>query len=253
MRAKLLHHSSRAFLLVAALVCVLSVSPGRLSVVQARAPGAGPACAAALGAYVVGLPPLAVPGTTPRSGAPAIPYPYYGGLRGTILLSGAPACHTNPAGSFNVHLEYQASSGAGSSKQHGSSGAAGAYPVLPLSATSVLTATGTFSPDAAHPNDPTYVSVSATITYGRATYPCSACFAPRNGASIVCPEAGCGPVHLIVARVVTFTNITGYLHLQSGSPATLALAFLPPPDMAVATTAAMAVQPLILSGRRLGS
>jgi hypothetical protein len=255
MRATL-HHRALPVVLLAALAAVaLGVTHGGALLGSAQAQKTSQVCAAALGTYIVGATPAPESNGATRSGA-AFPYPYYyGGLSGTIVLTGSPACGTRLAGSFSVHYRYQPPPALKVPVPQGGASRAPTILPAPISGTTVLTATGTFGADPAHPTDPGYVSVSGTVTYGRYTYGCyPVCSnAQRNGAAIVCPEAGCATPHISVTSVVPFTAVTGYLRARTGSAATLVLAFLPPPDTAAATPDATAFQALVLSGRRSGS
>ena len=84
--------------------------------------------------------------------------------------------------------------------------------------TGVISATGSFAQDVAHPQDPTYVTVSATVVTGRPGpqlgRPCSA-------------DTGCPPP-TVIRSTVTFSNVTGYLQTTSDGQ-TATLSFLPPP------------------------
>ena len=106
--------------------------------------------------------------------------------------------------------------------------------------TGVISATGSFAQDMTHPQDPTYVTVNATVVTARPGppmgRPCSA-------------TAGCPPSTVIMSTV-TFSNVTGYLQTAADGQ-TATLSFLPPPAAnsgqppAVMTlTATRGVQPL---------
>ncbi|HXT35784.1 MAG TPA: hypothetical protein VN837_09430 [Chloroflexota bacterium] len=231
----------------------------------AQAHQAGVGCAA-LGRYHVGrtIPPPIQPspqGTGSPTSSTAIAQPYLGGvLTGTITLSSYTACGAATTGSFSVALSAariplpMASSGhVGSTGETRTSTAAIIYPGFV--GTTVLTATGTFSQDPTHPRDPLYLSVDASVTYGRFTLGCPPiCGAQRAPGAPMCVPVGCRPGET-VSRVSDFTGVTGYLRVQAASaglPATVALSFLPPPDAkATSIDAAMsALQPVTLVGIR---
>ena len=208
-----------------------------------------------LGTYLVGPRAIGIvlqPKGPQPGGAPALyPYPYTTAvLTGTVTLAAYSACGVPTGGSFAVHAllrppyPYPAPPRAGGS----GSGAVIAQPAI--FGTTVLTATGTFVQDPGHPKDHGYVSVSGTVSYGRYSYGCAPiCDQPRAHGAIACPQDGCGqPGVPVVSRVATFTGITGYLRLQAGPPAGVALLFLPPPELVA--TAASASQLIFLYGLR---
>ena len=227
------------------------------------------ATCAALGRYHVGktipTPIEPAPQGTGSSPSPtAIAQPYLGGvLTGTITLSSYTACGAATSGSFSVALSPariplpMASSGhvgiTGATRT--STTAAIVYPGFV--GTTVLTATGTFSQDPTHSRDPLYVSVDASVTYGRFTLGCPPiCGAQRAPGAPMCVPVGCHPGET-VSRVSDFTAVMGYLRVQAtsaGGPASLALSFLPPPDAkATSPEAAMSsLQPVTLVGIRTG-
>ncbi|MGH2345365.1 MAG: hypothetical protein ACRDG4_09080 [Chloroflexota bacterium] len=236
----------------------------------ARAHGAGDSNCAVLGVYRMGptipppivRPPAGSGQSTARPNA-AIVYPILGGgtLAGIITLTASTTCGTPTRGSFSVALSrYRGplpmTPGSGSSStDHQITRAANLTAALPISAsTTVLTATGTFSQDTSHSDDSAYVSVDATVTYGRAYLACPPlCGAQPKSTQAICVPNGCRPGET-VSRVSTFRDVTGYLALSSGKPATLALVFLPPPDPKAAgpSAAISALQPISLLGTRVG-
>lgn len=236
--------------LVAALLG--AAGTGGLSPLRARAQRVSQACAAVLGTYAVGFARLPETSGGPRAGVAPFVYPAYGGLSGTITLSGATACGSKTAGSFSVHLAYPRLPVA--QARSGSPGGLTPIPA-PISGTTVLTATGAFGADAAHPNDAAYLAVSGTVTYGRYAPVCfGTCPAQSShGPATVCPEGGCRLPRPTVTSVVSFSAVTGYLRFQSSTLGTVVLAFLPPPDTSVTSQGAAAFDPLVLSGRKTGS
>ncbi|MGH2409832.1 MAG: hypothetical protein ACRDGS_05610, partial [Chloroflexota bacterium] len=153
----------------------------------AQAHQAAAACAA-LGRYHVGRPiptPIEPAPQSTGSGSPsspaAIAQPYLGMgvLTGTITLSAYTTCGSATSGSFSVALSpvRVPLSLAPSSGHVGITGTARtgttAAIVYPGSiGTTILTATGTFGQDPAHPKDPLYLRVDASVTYGRVTLGC---------------------------------------------------------------------------------
>jgi hypothetical protein len=209
----------------------------------------------AIGTYAVGAT-APVPGTA-RSGsgaAIAIPYPgILGGLTGILTITGYTGCGGTTAGSFDVHtparpLPLMRPLRPG--ERAPGSGAA-FYPVL--GATGVLTATGTIAQDANHPGDPTYLSITANVIYGRYGLSCPPiCANSGNSARVPCPAAGCAYTTQ-VTRTAAFGSVTGFLRLQLGQRVMAGLAFLPPPDPNEATaSAAMQVQPISFVGVHTG-
>lgn len=243
------HHIVARALLVAALIAIALGVRGGLATSGAQARTVRQACAATEGTYAVG----AVSGATPRAGV--IPAnPFVGGLSGTITLKRVPACGGAFAGSFAVHARRELVPVPQPRGQAGSSSVAVTVPGVPV-ATTVLTATGTFGADPAHPGISSYVVVSGTVTYGHLNISC----APPGGAPPTdamtgsVAAAGCGAPRPTVTSVATFSAVTGYVRAQGGTPPTLTLAFLPPPDVATAATSGAAFQALVLVGRRTGS
>ena len=211
-----------------------------------------PACAA-IGTYIVGSRNLGIlpqpKGSQPGGGAAVYTYPYATGvLTGTITLASYSACNVPTAGAFAVHALLRPPYPYPAPPRANGSGGAIAQPAI--FGTTILTATGTFAQDPAHPKDPGYVSVGGTVSYGRYGYGCApVCEQPQAHSTIICPQGGCGqPGTPVVSRVVTFTGITGYLRVHAGRPASLALLFLPPPEPA--TIAAPLAQPVSLYGVR---
>lgn len=235
-----------------ALLLMMLLTAGLAARREALAGVAGDARAcAALGTYAIGPYPLPMAGHSgnARSGVPtAYPGPV-GALIGTVRLDVYGPCGGQTGGSFSVH----AIAGAVGPQPERGQAQTGRVIVTPLAfGTRVLTATGTIAADPLHPSDPSFVSVSGTVSYGRYRTACAVACAPAGAGAIACPESGCGAASLVVTRVSRFTAVTGYLRLRAGDPWQLALAFLPPPDMDTGSAAAMQVQPLSLSGRRSG-
>lgn len=83
----------------------------------------------------------------------------------------------------------------------------------------MLGASGTFTQDAAHAANATYLTVSATIT---ATH-----LGLARGAPCSAPS-GCPPPTVITATA-TFSAVTGYLQGVAAGGQPLLLSFLPPP------------------------
>ncbi len=240
-----------------------------ISKAHARQTG-GPDCAA-LGVYQVGSnipPPIVRPPAGSGQGritpGAAIAYPILvaGTLTGTVTLTASTTCGTSTQGSFSVALRpYRGPlpmvPESGSSSTGGKiSGAANSVVVGPiLGGTTVLTATGTFRQDSDHAAGRSYVLVDGTVTYGRVSLGCPPlCGAQPKSPGVACMPTGCRTGET-VTRVSTFRDVTGYLALGSGKPATLALAFLPPPELKAAdpSAAISTLQPIALWGRWVGS
>jgi hypothetical protein len=247
-------------------------APGTgMHTMHAHAHGAPESDCAVLGVYRVGPtipPPIARPpagsgqGTITPDAAIAYPISVAGTLTGTVTLTASTACGTPTQGSFSVALRpYRGplpmvpESGSSSTGDK-MSGAANSVIVGPmLGGTTVLTATGTFSQDSDHAADRSYVLVDATVTYGRVSFGCPPlCGAQPKSPGVVCMPNGCRTGET-VTRVSTFHDVTGYLALNPGKPATIALAFLPPPDLKAANsaTAISTLQPIALWGRWSGA
>ncbi len=187
-----------------------------------RAPALNPRSAAAcaqLGSYHIG------PQITPFRSAHVRP-PVAAGqtslvwpattLQGTLTLSAYAACGHPTAGSFAVR---RVPLGPIPQQQ----GASGPYGITAVS--------GSFKQDAAHPADPLYVTVSATIT---ATQPGPALMRP-------CAQKINCPTRAVMTSTVAMADVTGYLQFYAsgillsptdGPPAgqRLSLSFLPPPS-----------------------
>jgi hypothetical protein len=248
----MLHHSMvRLSVLAVLLVVLLGASSGALPAMRAQAQKVPQACSATLGTYVVGTPQSSQSNV---AGGAVLPPLILSGLSGTITVSGAPACGATYAGHFDLHLAYRPPLVEGAHPGQGSSTSATILPA-PIFGTSVLTATGTFGADAAHPADPMYVAVGGTVIYGHYSYSCPPICGnqPRgnNGSTIVCPDGGCPLPRPVVSGVVHFTAVTGYVHLQGTATPALVLAFIPPPDTSGQTSGTVAFQPLVLYGRRV--
>lgn len=102
--------------------------------------------------------------------------------------------------------------------------------------TGIISATGSFTQDATHGDDPLYVVVSATITTTR----------PGPALGLPCSvQKGCPPT-TVITSTVTMTNVTGYLQATASDSQRIVLSFLPPP----APTGDIAPTPLLLYGWR---
>lgn len=221
---------SRAILLVTALL-MLSVPSVVLRLMPARAAAMATEAATcgAMGTYAVGrfgrVTPNAPPSTTSTPGGTAgseqTVYPFTQ-LQGTLSIATYSGCGTTTAGAFTVHRtvsglpRVQPQQG-GSGQKAGPSVISCGIQCLP--GTGVSSATGRFTQDPAHPNDPAYVMVSATITTTRASV--------QMGRP--CTSKGCPPPVVITSTMI-FTDVTGYLQVPAGTPQTVTLSFLPPPD-----------------------
>ncbi|GAC1431163.1 MAG: hypothetical protein NVSMB65_04640 [Chloroflexota bacterium] len=218
-----------AVLMMTDVPAVLLAAP----LVHASARTSQAACAAA-GTYFVG--PRIIPGVQ-RSGRRAAPiggqrataaapsvaqlYPFWG-LRGQVVIASYGPCGTPTSGTFSVRRlpvgpPVERVTGTGQQPMRGSAIAC-ALPCWPP--TGVAQATGRFVADPAHPDDPLYVRVDATITSTRA--------APSMGRP--CSTArGCPPA-TVITSTVTFVGVTGYLQVAGTATAgTATLSFLPPP------------------------
>lgn len=207
--------------------------------------GPQPRGCAALGTYQIGpraLPmrphPRAHSGTQPRRSAPAgrpvvIAWPV-SALRGTLTISAYSACGQPTAGTFSVQRLLVRPP---IQPYHRAIKAIPCAEVCGWPPAGVITATGSFSQDALHPHDATFVTVSATITSTRPGppmgRPCSATY-------------GCPPPSVIISSV-SFSAVTGYLQVVPGGQSAI-LTFLPPPS----ANNAAAPQPLTLQGWRGG-
>lgn len=194
-----------------------------------------PACSA-LGTYQVG--PRVLPTAGPVQGHQTAP--------GVPTHSSAPTAIAWPATVLRGKLVITAYSGCGSATQgtfEVSRSLLGPLPTVPpaqgkaiacavpcwWSPSGIITATGRFSQDPAHPSDPTFVTVSATITTARP--------GPQMGRPCSV-QSGCPPPS-IITTTVAITGITGYLQATAGKIATTqgytgttqtaTLSFLPPP------------------------
>jgi len=230
---------------VVGMVTILGALGGatRRAPVQARGILPRTACAA-LGAYQIGA--RIVPeraGTHPgvssgtarpgRATTAIVSRPWL--LRGTLTLSGYSGCGQPTAGTFSIQRSVvgppiERPRGQGATMMCPLEGSCG-FPV-----TGVISATGSFTQDAAHASDPLYVLVSATITTARP--------GPQQGRPCS-TQTGCPPATVIMSTV-TMTNVTGYLQATATDSQRVILSFLPPPTSA----SDAAPTPLVLDGRR---
>jgi hypothetical protein len=173
---------------------------------------------------------------TPAAGqataGPALAWPAWL-LRGTLVISTYIECSGATMGSFAV---YRTPVGPPLY------GARRGTPALPcavpcwLPPAGVISATGRFAQDPAHPHDATYLLVSATVT--------TAHLRPRLG--LPCSNlTGC-PLAMTMTSTATFREVTGYLQVPAPVGQRVTLSFLPPP---VASTAP-APTVLVLQGWR---
>jgi hypothetical protein len=210
----------------------------------------------AIGTYAVGAT-APVPGAAQSGTGTAIAIPYPGflyGLTGILTITGYTGCSGTTTGSFDVHSPVRPLNGP-QPEQPGVRAPGSVAPIYPVvGATGVLTATGTIAQDASHPGDPTYLSITANVIYGRYSLACPPiCAKGGNNARLPCPAAGCA-YSTVVTRTAAFGSVTGFLRMQLGQRVLAGLAFLPPPDPTQATaTAAMQVQPISFVGVRTGS
>ncbi len=192
---------------------------------QARATPSKMSCAV-LGTYDIGaraLPEqsrtgsgaLSVAGRPSRAGAAIAITPWM--LTGTLTISAYSGCGQPTSGAFTVRRSLIGPPierpQAGRTSIACIAGRPCGFPV-----TGVISATGSFAQDMTHPQDPTYVTVSATVVTGRPGpqigRPCSA-------------DTGC-PAPTVIRSTVTFSHVTGYLQTTSDGR-TATLSFLPPP------------------------
>jgi hypothetical protein len=239
-RHTLFHAHTLAFLLIGSLMPAAVAL--RLDSVSATVTSA---TCAALGTYQIGsqfVPagqaPLKMgkPGVTATSASkPAYVLPGWT-LQGTLTLSSYTGCGTPTRGSFTVSRKI-AGNPVTPQSQSGSRPAIVCRVPCWQPPTGIVTATGQFVQDPAHPNDPLYLSVNATIT---TVYP-----GPRMGRPCSV-QYGCPGVSLITSTV-SMNAVTGYLVVSgvgkavatSGSANARAampssvqqvtLSFLPPP------------------------
>lgn len=223
---------------------------------QAAAPAASAthgrvaASCAALGAYQVG--PRVVPyvqshvhATPPsaRSQSHAVPIVVWPAwtLRGTLTIAAYTGCGSPTSGTFSVQRTVIGPP----VEQPNRSGSIVCDVPCARQLTGIVSATGTFAQDPAHPGDATYLRVSATITSARP--------GPMMGRSCS-PSTGCPPARVITSTV-TFSDVTGYLQVNSGDRAavpadvvqrTATLSFLPPPM----ATGSLTPSPVVLLGWR---
>ncbi len=138
-------------------------------------------------------------------------------LIGTLTISSYSGCGQSTSGTFTV----QRSLLGPVIKRPGTartSIACVAGPPCGIPVTGVISATGSFAQDMTHPQDPTYVTVSATVVTARP--------GPQMGRPCS-TNTGCPP-STVIRSTVTFNNVTGYLQTTSDGQ-TATLSFLPPP------------------------
>jgi hypothetical protein len=227
---------SRVLLFVALLLLGAPAVVWRLAPAQA----AGKAACAAVGTYQIGsgigvmAPPMpGSPQTGPGGSSIAMPYPVTE-LSGTLTIATYSGCGTPTTGTFKVrrvlaHVP-RVQPQQGTSKQTIVGPCIGCLQVAGVSS-----ATGSFTQDTGHANDPRYVSVSGTIVSTR----------PGIEMGRPCTVQGCPPASVITSTVV-FTDVTGYLQVAQGTPGEVTLSVLPPPD----DTSMTAPTALILTGSR---
>jgi hypothetical protein len=217
-----------AALLVAGLI-ILPAGATRVALAH-PAQAARQASCAALGTYHVGprVLPLSATGRshggTPAPGrasaVPAIAWPVWL-LRGTLVIASYSGCGGSTTGSFAVHRSVVGPPIYG--PQRGAAAVPCAIPccTVPcyLPPTGVISATGQFVQDPLHPTDPTYVTVSATVTTAR--------LRPQLG--IPCSNVTGCPAPLVMTSTATFTDVTGYLQVPAPAGQMVTLSFLPPP------------------------
>lgn len=229
------HVFHRSMLSAIVLVALVASGAGMtLSSTPAAHAAAGKACTNAAVTYIVGPRTVQQANGVPSNATPIRPGALpFGGLSGFLVLNAYPPCG-GPTGSFNVHgtapiRPYPVPYAGGASTK-------GRATAVLMTATTVLTTTGTFAPDPAHPTDPTHVVVSGTVTYGRYQFGGPLPQTPKRG--FACSLKTC-PMRTVVVRTVSFANIPGSLRLQG---TLLVLSFAPP-----STPAA-----IVLQGQRAG-
>ncbi len=138
-------------------------------------------------------------------------------LTGTLTISSYSGCGQPTSGAFTVQRSLMGPvierPGAPRTSIACVAGPPCGFPV-----TGVISATGSFAQDTIHPQDPTYVTVSATVVTGRP--------GPQMGRPCS-TNTGCPP-STVIKSTVTFSNVTGYLQTASDGQ-TATLSFLPPP------------------------
>lgn len=156
-----------------------------------------------------------VTGRPSRAGAAIAIAPWL--LTGTLTISAYSGCGQSTSGSFAVRrsLVGPPIERPGAAR---ASIACVAGPPCGFPVTGVISATGSLAQDPAHPQDPTYVTVSATVVTARP--------GPRMGRPCSA-TTGCPP-STVIKSTVTFSNVTGYLQTASDGQ-TATLSFLPPP------------------------
>lgn len=150
-------------------------------------------------------------------------------LTGALTITAYSPCGAPTAGTFSVHrLPLKAP--IRQPNRHGAT--------LPCAVpcfwppTGVISATGRFVQDTLHPDDPTFVAVSATISMARPGpmmgRPCST-------------RTGCPPPSVAISSA-SFSAVTGYLQVAPGNQSAT-LTFLPPPNgNSAAAPSALALQ-----------
>ncbi|HZS88715.1 MAG TPA: hypothetical protein VFE42_14670 [Chloroflexota bacterium] len=253
------HGLFRVPTVVSLLVSLLA--PAGIAVRLAGASAATSATCAAVGSYHIGT--RLVPGPVaplkpgqqrnrpPSAAKPGYILPQWD-LEGTLTLSSYSGCGAPTSGDFTVQRVIVGNP-VGPQPQAGSGPAIACAIPCRQRPYGIVAASGHFVQDSAHPNDPLYVTVDATLTsvsagplMGR---PCSVTY-------------GC-PGTSVVTTTVSMTAVTGYLVLSgSGKPAAsrgsanagapmpstvqqATLSFLPPPARGATASAA-----LVLDGWR---
>lgn len=150
-------------------------------------------------------------------------------LTGALTITAYSPCGAPTSGTFSVH-RLPLRTPIRQPNRHGTTLPCAVPCYWP--ATGVISATGRFVQDTLHPNDPTFVAVSATISTARPGpmmgRPCST-------------HTGCPPPSVTVSSV-SFNAVTGYLQVAPGNQSAT-LTFLPPPDgSSAAAPSALALQ-----------
>lgn len=237
---------------LALIMGVLSLIPLALVVPRYVHAAVAPAqTCATTGTYAVGS--GSATGTIPGAKTPQI-IPIGSSLSGTLAVTAYTGCGTPTSGQFQVHAVRVVGPLPGTNSSSGATrNTAGAAIGIPLSGTTVVSATGTFQQDPAHSADSGYVLVSATVRYGQIGFRCiGVCTNTGSHSSIACAEPPCPNTGAITSRVVSFHDITAYLRVQTGKPDMLGIMFLPPPDPNISSVAgALSPQPVTFWGAKM--
>ena len=218
-----------AALAVVALLAVPALIARAAPTQPARSPRAG--ICSALGTYQIGprflpmtatgrgqIAPPPIKSGRPVTGAATVVWPFWT-LRGTISITSYTTsnngCGGSTLGSFSVR---RFMFGPPIERSTGRVPGIACYVPCWQPPAGILSATGSFQQDSTHPNDPTYVMVSATITTTR----------PGPMLGRPCTEDGCPPVR-VISSTVSFNGVTGYLQLGTAGLQSATLSFLPPP------------------------